>query len=163
MFFTIKFIIILPHQILGIISWPKNYTKIPKQSHISQLPKNTCYSTTTYKNHRQSTVEILKMPSMLDTYKKYSFKDNNLVVLYSAYMQKKRTCHTEQVPFTSILNFIRKPFLIYPCCLEQFLYDDIYISIYIKLWNFLCIHQIVTINLFAKSAKIIAHFSDYRI
>lgn len=50
-------------------------------------------TTTTYKNHRQSTVEVLKMLSMLDTYKKYSSADNNLEVLYAAYGQKKRTHH----------------------------------------------------------------------
>lgn len=50
-------------------------------------------TTTTYKNHRQSTFEVLKMLSMLDTYKKYSSADNNLEVLYAAYGQKKRTHH----------------------------------------------------------------------
>lgn len=42
-------------------------------------------TSTTYKNHSQSTVEILKMLSMLDTYKKYSLTDNNLEVLYATY------------------------------------------------------------------------------
>lgn len=55
-------------------------------------------TTTTYKNHRQSTFEVLKMLSILDTYKKYSSADNNLEVLYAAYGQKKRTCHTETSP-----------------------------------------------------------------
>lgn len=40
---------------------------------------------TTAKNHRQSTVEVFKMLSILDTCKKYSFTDNNLEVLYVAY------------------------------------------------------------------------------
>lgn len=55
-------------------------------------------TTTTYKKHRQSTFEVLKMLSILDTYKKYSSADNNLEVLYAAYRQKKRTCHTETSP-----------------------------------------------------------------
>lgn len=50
-------------------------------------------TTTTYKNHRQSTVEVLKMLSMMNTYKKYSSTDNNLEVLYAAYRHKKRTHH----------------------------------------------------------------------
>lgn len=50
-------------------------------------------TTTTYKNHRQSTVEVLKMLSMLDTYKKYSSADNNLEVLYATYGHTKRTHH----------------------------------------------------------------------
>lgn len=40
---------------------------------------------TTYKSIGQSTVEVFKMLSILDTYKKYSFTDNNLEVLYVAY------------------------------------------------------------------------------
>lgn len=64
-------------------------------------------TTTTYKNHRQSTVEVLKMLSMLDTYKKYSSADNNLEVLYAAYGQKKRTCHTETSPFHIYINLSR--------------------------------------------------------
>lgn len=80
------------------------------------------------------------------------------------HMGKRKGLATQkQVPFISILNFIRKPFFISPCCFEQFLYDDIYISIYKELGNFLCINQIVTINLFAESAKIITYFSNYRI
>lgn len=97
----------IPHKLLGVISYPKNYTKIPRQSHISQPPESTCHSTTTYKNHRQSTVEVLKMLSMLDTYKKYSSADNNLEVLYAAYGQKKRTCHTETSPFHIYINLSR--------------------------------------------------------
>ena len=40
---------------------------------------------TAYKNIGQSTFEVLKMPSILDTYKKYSSVDNNLEVLYATY------------------------------------------------------------------------------
>lgn len=83
----------IPHQILEVISLPENYAKIPRQSHISQLPESTCYLTTTHKKHRQSTVEVLKMLSMLHTYKKYSLADNNLEVLYAAYGHTKRTHH----------------------------------------------------------------------
>lgn len=57
------------------------------------LSEKYLITTTTYKNHRQSTVEILKMLSMMSTYKKYSSADNNLEVLYAAYGQKKRTHH----------------------------------------------------------------------
>lgn len=64
-------------------------------------------TTTTYKNHRQSTVEVLKMLSMMSTYKKYSSADNNLEVLYAAYGQKKRTCHTETSPFHIYINLLR--------------------------------------------------------
>lgn len=55
-------------------------------------------TSTTYKTIGQSTVAILKMLSMLDTYKKYSSADNNLEVLYAVYGQNKRTCHTETSP-----------------------------------------------------------------
>lgn len=57
------------------------------------LSEKYLITTTTYKNHRQSTVEVLKMLSMMSTYKKYSSADNNLEVLYAAYWQKKRTHH----------------------------------------------------------------------
>lgn len=73
------------------------------------------------------------MLSMLDIYKKYSLSYNNLEVFCIGYGIRKGLATQKQVPSTSILNFIRKPFFIYPCCFKQFLYDDIYISIYIKL------------------------------
>lgn len=50
-------------------------------------------TTTTYKNHRQSTFEVLKMLSMMSNYKKYSLTDNNLEVLYAAYRHAKKTHH----------------------------------------------------------------------
>lgn len=93
---------------MEVISLPENYAKIPRQSHISQLPESTCYLTTTHKKHRQSTFEVFKMISMLDTCKKYSFTYNNLEVLYAAYRQKKRTCHTETSPFHIYINLSRE-------------------------------------------------------
>ena len=74
-------------------------------------------TTTTYKTHRQSTVESLKMLSMLDTYKKYSSADNNLEVLYAAYGQKKRTCHTETSPFHIYIKFYQETLLHLPLLL----------------------------------------------
>lgn len=74
-------------------------------------------TTTTYKNHRQSTFEVLKMLSMLDTYKKYSSADNNLEVLYAAYWQKKRTCHTETSPFHIYIKFYQEALLHLPLLL----------------------------------------------
>lgn len=68
-------------------------------------------TTTTHKNHRQSTVEVLKMLSMLHTYKKYSLADNNLEVLYAAYGHKKRTCHTETSPFHIYIKFYQEALL----------------------------------------------------
>lgn len=68
-------------------------------------------TTTTYKKHRQSTVEVLKMLSMLNSYKKYSSADNNLEVLYAAYRQKKRTCHTETSPFHIYIKFYQEALL----------------------------------------------------
>ena len=65
---------------------------------------------TAYKNHRQSTVEVLKMLSMLHTYKKYSLADN-LEVLYAAYGHKKRTCHTETSPFHIYIKFYQEALL----------------------------------------------------
>lgn len=47
------------------------------------------------------------MLSMMNTYKKYSSADNNLEVLYAAYGQKKRTCHTETSPFHIYINLSR--------------------------------------------------------
>lgn len=74
-------------------------------------------TSTTHKNHRQSTVEVLKMLSMLDTYKKYSSADNNLEVLYAAYWQKKRTCHTETSPFHIYIKFYQEALLHLPLLL----------------------------------------------
>ena len=68
-------------------------------------------TTTTHKNHRQSTFEVLKMLSMMNTYKKYSSTDNNLEILYAAYGQKKRTCHTETSPFHIDIKFYQEALL----------------------------------------------------
>lgn len=97
----------IPHKLLGVISYPKNYRKIQRQSYISQRPQKYLYATPTHKNTIKSTVEILKMLSMMSTYKKYSSADNNLEVLYAAYWQKKRTCHTETSPFHIYINLSR--------------------------------------------------------
>lgn len=75
----------IPHKLLGVISYPKNYRKIQRQSYISQRPQKYLYATPTHKNTIKSTVEILKMLSMMSTYKKYSSADNNLEVLYATY------------------------------------------------------------------------------
>ena len=59
-------------------------------------------TTTTYKNHRQSTVQVLKMLSMMSTYKKYSPADNNLEVYMLRMGKRKELATQKQVPFTSI-------------------------------------------------------------
>lgn len=54
------------------------------------------------------------MLSMMSTYKKYSSADNNLEVLYAAYWQKKRTCHTETSPFHIYIKFYQEALLHLP-------------------------------------------------
>ena len=92
----------IPHQLLGVISYPKNYRKIQRQSYISQRPQKYLYATPTHKNTIKSKVGDLKILSMLDIYKKYSLPYNNLGVFCIGYGIRKGLATQKQVPFTSI-------------------------------------------------------------
>lgn len=92
---------------MGVISYPENYRKIQRQSHISHRPEKYLYATPTPKTTSHSKVGDLTMLSMLDIYKKYSLPYNNLGVFCIGYGQKKRTCHTETSPFHIYINLSR--------------------------------------------------------
>lgn len=76
---------------------------------------------TAYKNHRQSTVEVLKMLSMLHTYKKYSLADNNLEVLYAAYGQKEKDLPHRNKSLSHLYKFIKRADFLFCTSLEQYL------------------------------------------